>query len=418
MGPALPLVLAVALGVDARIEAGIGAEAHARVDPGASEDTQSLDLTAVPHLALTLKGAGTTFSAAYALRLTGSDVGPNVQYETYQEGQLRLHVEPGTVWSLEGFASAGAGRTDLLTQARNPAPGDGNNGAGTVGAGGTGNGTPITGAPRAPSTIPTTQAFDQEYTRAGLGLRVAPDRRSELVLSGAASTDGGTNAEARLLYPVAREEEAFAEYRWHATRRDELRLRASAFRQRIAAIGTTSAWASALGIWSHQIAPDLELRAAAGGVALDSRFPITDSVQPGGFQETHQLAPAGELGLTRNGGRSALTSELVGTFGGTVDRLTGLAWRQAVARANLKWPVALNTVVRAGVVGALSWPQTGWTRRGDMEMGLSYAFSSWALLDLGIYASWQSSTYPPVPDLSEYGAVLTLSFDVDAPFAF
>ncbi|HTP26936.1 MAG TPA: hypothetical protein VMK12_14945, partial [Anaeromyxobacteraceae bacterium] len=141
MGPALPLVLAVALGVDARIEAGIGAEAHARVDPGASEDAQSLDLTAVPHLALTLKGAGTTFSAAYALRLTGSDVGPNVQYETYQEGQLRLHVEPGTVWSLEGFASAGTGRTDLLTQARSPASSAGGTGAGTVGVGGTGNGT-------------------------------------------------------------------------------------------------------------------------------------------------------------------------------------------------------------------------------------------------------------------------------------
>ena len=398
MVPGLALLLAVALGADTRVETGVRTEARARrFDPAPTPaQKDSIDISATPHLILRLTGGLGSLSATYAPRLTASDLGPDLGWERMHEGELRLQLAPGPVWSLEAFASGGAGRTDLLTENRTAAT---RTGAGT----GTGTGTGT-------NTISTIRTVDLERVRTGLSFRAAPGRRTELLLSGAVSEDGGTNARSRIALPVARAAEAGAELRWRATRLDQLGLRLAAAQARIAAHRTDSAWASALGTWRHRLAPDVELWTGAGAVMLQSRVP-EQGPPPQPRTTSRETRPAGELGLARTSGQQEVTGEVAGTVGASVDRLTGAATPQLDLRSNLRWPLTSSVALVWQGTSALAWPDTGRTRRGQLELGASFTVGPRTLVDLGAYGAWQNSTDPAVPDLSEYGAFLSLALD-------
>lgn len=412
MSPALPLFLAVALGAEARVETGIRTEArYRRLDPAPTPaQRDAVDLSATPHLTLGVTGGLGSISATYAPRLTAADVGPDLRWEHMHEGELRLRLSPDPTWSLQGFAEGGTGKTDLITENR------------TAGAG--------TGVGTGTNTISTVSRVDLERERAGLALRLAPDRRLEVLLSGAAFQDGGTNRESRTVLPFARGAEAGAEVRWDATRLDQLGVRLAAAETRIGALRTDSAWASALATWRRRLDPQTLFRAGAGAVELRSRVP---RAPPSTGRETQtRTSPAGELGISRTARdrqevvpgqdptgtqtttrRPGLdpTGQLVATLGASVDRLTGAAAPELDLLAELRWPLSASVATIGRGTGALTWPDSGRTRRGQLELGASLQLDPRALVEMGGYAAWQNSQDTNVPDLAEYGAFLRLALD-------
>ena len=121
MSPALAVLLAAALGANVRIETGIRTEARVRrLEPAPTPaEKDAVDLTANPHLNLGVTGGLGEFAASYSPRVTAADVGPDLRWEHLHEGDVRLKLAPGPIWSLEGFGSGGIGRTDLVTENRN-----------------------------------------------------------------------------------------------------------------------------------------------------------------------------------------------------------------------------------------------------------------------------------------------------------
>lgn len=440
MSPALALLVAAALGADTRVDLGVATEARFRhLDPAPTPaDRNALDLTATPHLILGVTGGLGSLSATYAPRLTASDVGTDLRWEHMHEGELRLRLAPDLTWSLEGFASGGIGRTDLITENRNA-------GAATGGGTGGGPGTPT-------NTIATLNTVDLQRLRGGLALTLAPGRRTQAILSGAVSEDGGTTRLFRTVLPSARSAEAGAELRWNATRLDELGVRLAASATHIESrpqtdsnghpvVGPTdSAWGSALATWRHRLDPQVEMWAGAGAVAMQSRVPMLSSDGVHTEHETQrQSAPAGELGIVRTARtqevatdqgapqeaassrptrlRREATGRLVATLGGSVDRLTGVATPTLDVRGELRLPVSSSVAVVGQGTGTLTWPSRGRTRRGQLELGLSRQLGPRALVELGGYGSWQNSDDPGVLDLAEYGAFLRLSLNA-RPFTY
>ncbi len=433
MSPALALLVAAALGADARIDTGIRAEARFRhLDPAPTPpERNALDLTATPHLILGVTGGLGTLSATYAPRLTAADVGPDLRWEHMHEGELRLRLAPGPTWNLEGFASGGIGRTDLITENRN---------AGAATGGGTG------GTSTSTNTIATLATVDLQRLRGGLALTLAPGRRTQAILSGAVSEDGGTTRLFRTVLPSARSAEAGAELRWNATRLAQLGVRLAASTTHIESrpqtdsngnpvVGPTdSAWGSALATWRRRLDPQVEMWAGAGAVAMQSKVPTLSS---DGVHTEHQTqrrtAPAGELGIVRTARtqevateqetpqeatasrpvrlRQDATGRLVAMLGGSVDRLTGVATPTLDVRGELRWPVSSSVAVVGQGTGTLTWPSSGRTRRGQLELGLARQLTPRALIEIAGYGSWQNSDDPTVLDLSEYGAFLRLTLD-------
>jgi hypothetical protein len=401
MAPALPLLLALALGLDGRVETGIRTEVRGRrIDPAPTPSQgEAVDLSATPRLVLSLLGAGATLSASYAPRLTAADVGPDARFEYMHEGELRLRLDPDAVWHVEAFANGGLGRTDLVTENRTATGG--------------------------PSTVSTLGTIDVGRLRTGLSLRVLPARRAEFLLSGAFSVDGGSDDASRAVYPVARSVESAGELRWSATRLDQVGLRLAGAGSRVSDRQVDAAGVCALATWRHHASPQVEIWGEAGAVALQSRAPVA----PGSpdRRTLHQVRPAGELGLSRHApvvpvasdpsAREAtapahlVTGELVADLGASVDRLTGMAEPELDVRAALRWPVARHLEVVGSGAGSLAWPETGQTRRGQLELWLSLALTPRASLDLGGYGAWQSSSDPSTPSFGEYGAFLSLTLD-------
>lgn len=435
MSPALAVLLAAALGANVRIETGIRTEARVRrLEPAPTPaEKDAVDLSAYPHLNLGVTGGLGEFAASYSPRVTAADVGPDLRWEHLHEGDVRLKLAPGPIWSLEGFGSGGIGRTDLVTENRNAGAVTGTGvgtgtGTGTGIGTGTGTGAPgTTGPGSGTSTIPTVGTVDLQRWRAGLQFHLQSSRRTEFTLSGAVSEDGGNNRVSQIVLPVARGADASADWRWSATRLDQLGLRLTAAQSRIAALSTDSGWASALGTWRHRLAPDLEFWWGAGAVGLQSRIRKVPSLPE---RETkRQVKPAGELGVLKTPpapeqpaeqgaagaqpgrGRLALTGGLIATLGATVDRLTGVATPQLEVRSDGRLPVTTSVAIVGSGLAALTWPDTGRTRRGQLQLGASFQVASRTLVDLGGYGSWQNSDDPAVPDISEYGGFLRLSLD-------
>lgn len=413
MASGLALLLATALGAEAQVEAGIRFAAEARnSDPAVTAgEARTVDLGAAPHLLLRLIGGRTSLVAAYFPTFTERSVGPDARFDYLHAGVLRLRVAPSTAFELEAFGSGSTGKSDLLRETRG-ASGDAGNG-GTSGAEGA-----------ATSSVLTTQRVRREGVQSGFSARIAPDRRTEILLSGSVSQDGGTDRESRVVYPVARTSDVAGSYRWSATRLDQVGVHAQAAQARLAALRTDSSWASAVAGWYHQVGLRSRTWLGAGVVALRSRVPAETG--PGRTTST-AVRPAAETGLawttappgTGTEGaqpvRELRTSgELAATLGATVDRLTGVAAPQFDARLRVQIPFTARAAVVGAAAGGQRWPQAGITRTGRAELGISFRLSERVLLDLSGYGTWQRSTDPAVQKLTVYGGILSLGLDLPA----
>lgn len=410
MSPGLPLLLVLALGAETRIESGVRLQAEARrLDPHpASADATSLDLSALPHATMQVRDGRASATAAYTPRFSLTDVGPDAQTEAMHQGTLRLRLEEGERFELEAFGSASAGRTDLLTERRSAGASGGIDptGAGTAGG---------QGADAATSTVLTTQRIDLEALRAGVSLRVSLDPRTDVLLAGAVSQEGGTNASSRAAVPVVRGADAQAELRRRATPLDRLGLRLTGAAARIASRRADSAQASALATWRRRLSPDSELWTGAGAVVFQSRLPEAEA--PSRRSTERRLRPAAELGLTRSGGAASPdrlptpTGELAAILGAALDRATGETSPSVNARASLRWPLDRAVDLVATGSGGVRWSDEERTRQGRLELGASFRLAPRASLDVTGYGDWQRSDDRRVPEVNVYGAIVSLGLE-------
>ena len=399
MPVAAALLLAAALGADARLETGLRVEARAHRTAPAEE--HAIDLAATPRAGLELRSGGLSFLAGYTPRLALADAAGDALAEVLHAGELRLRWRPDSTAELALFGTGSAGRTDLV--AWDVPGGDG------------------TGSdPSSPTTIATTRRVELENVRAGAQLRLSPSRRSEVGLSASWFQEGGADAPSRVTNPVTRGLSATGDVRWSATRRDALGLRLAGEQARVAQLRTDSAWASALATWRRRLSARAEASAGAGAVVLESRLPAPPST---GRATRRRTEPAAELGLSllaaapaEAGGEGAqpagsrgAAGELAARLGASVDRLTGRAVPSLEARALLRWPFAPRLALHAQGVGTLTWPREGRTRTGHLSAGADLRLASWATLDLGAFATRQWSEVPGVPDVDAWGGLVGLT---------
>ena len=80
------LLLALALGADARVEAGVRLETRARhTDPARPPAAEkAIDVAAVPTASLHVTSGASSLTATYAPRITAADLGPDVGYDHLQ----------------------------------------------------------------------------------------------------------------------------------------------------------------------------------------------------------------------------------------------------------------------------------------------------------------------------------------------
>ncbi len=412
MSSVTAFLLAAVLGAETSVTAGIRTEGRARhLDPApVPAQTEAVDVTATPWIGLRLADAGTSFWAGYNPRISAVDIGPDMHWEQMHQGELRLRVAPSTVWSLEAYANGGIGRTDLLTESRSAAAGPGTGGTGTTGTGGTGTtgtgGTGATGtAAGAGNTIATLETVDLQRWGGGLAFRLAPDRRTDVLLSAAYTEDGGASSSSRKLVPISRGPDATAELRWAATQLDWIGLRLTGAERRMPALGTNSAWVDALATWRHRLSAPVDFWLGAGAVLLWSDLPAGAL----GHQASGEPHFSGEIGVAHSG--PPLFARLTGAVSATVDRITGVATPQAEVRGDLRWPVTTRVTLVGRGAGSLAWPEAGRTWRGQADLGAAFRLGPRLSIDLGGYGSRQNSTDPAVLDLTEYGAFLGLVFD-------
>lgn len=393
------LLLALALGAEARVEAGVRLETRARhTDPARPPEAQrAVDVAAVPTASLHATSGASSLTATYAPRFAAADLGPDVGYEHLQQGELRLRIARGARFQLELFGTGSAGRTDLLTWRQGAPPGS-DPGAG----GGTG-----TGTGSGSEEIATTERIDREALRTGLSLRLAPVRRVEVLLAGAVFEDGGTDARSRALHPVERGSEASAEVRWSATRIDAFGARWTGSQSRIAALRTDSAWASALATYRHRFSRQVELSTGAGALVFESRAPST--AFPDQRTSERSSSAAAELLLSRAGDPGEPAGTLGGELGADASRVTGLVTPSAAIRTSVRWPTARRVTFLGSGAGTLSWSDRGRTRTGQLTLGASYRLAPWASLELNGAGTWQRSTDPALLDTTIYAATVALS---------
>lgn len=384
------LLLALTLGAEAQVDAGVRLEATARrLDPpDVSGEERSLDLIASPRVALRVAAGEATLRASYFPRFSARGVGRDARAEQMHEGELRLELTRGAPFRLEAFGAAAAGRTDLVSEIQ----------SGT---------TPGTGA----STILRTEQIDLERLRAGGSLSLAPSRRLELLLSGAVGRDGGTDARSREIHPPARTLESRAELRWRATRLDQVGLQLSGTQARIAMLRADAAWANALATWRHRLSPRTEAWSGAGAVAMTSRVPDPDAT---GTARTSsgRVAPAAQLGIQRTGSEPLdATVAVSGELGATMDRVTGRATPGVDARASLRWPWSRVVALTGTGAGALTWGEAGRIRTGHLELGASFTLTRRLQLGLAGFGTWQRAEGPAAARVESYGATLGLSLE-------
>jgi hypothetical protein len=411
-GPAA-LLLALALGAGGRLETGVRLVAQARhTSPVNPTDEDSFDLVAAPRIALDLESRRLSARASYTPTFTAVDVGPDVHAATMHVGEVGVGVAPDPAVRLDLVASGAVGRTDLVALQST--------------AGGGASSTPLTG------TITTTRRVNLERSSVGGSLRLAPDRRGELVLSGGFLQEGGTDAYSRQTNPFIRGLESSADLRWNATRRDVLSLRAAGYTGRAASRHADSAWASAIAGWRRRLSPAVELWMGAGAVALWSRTPGSGEARRA---SDRHLEPAAELGLARSsddparlggqvegqaGGQagSQVGGQLAARLGASVDRFTGVTSPSFDLSADLRWPVSRWLAVTAHGEGEITWPSTGSTKLGTLRAGPAFRLGSWTTLELAAFGTRQRSTNRDVPPVDSYGASLAVLFRPPTPVRF
>jgi hypothetical protein len=389
MTPALSILLACALGAEARVETGIRAEGSARwTDPVADPaDAHSIDLAAAPHLLLRLQDGMATAELAYRPRFTARDVGPDHRLEQLHDGALHLRLETDATWRVEAFVGGTVGRTDLVTLNRSA--------------------TDVSQT----TAVRTTGAVDIQGFRSGLSLRLEPARRDEILLSAGYTVGGGATRRARALLPIERAATASAEYGRRVTRLDRLSLRLSGTASRLPDQHSDAAWATAIAGWRRHLTAALEGWAGAGAVGFYSSVP--DAGQPGTLDVRRAARPAGELGLAYTGGPERLSGGLEARLGAISDRYTGVVSQGAEGAATLSWPATATFEAHARGTGAAAWTPAGQVRRNGLEVGASYSFTPRVRLDVGAYGAWQRSTDPGLPTFKEYA--LLVGVGVDAP---
>ncbi len=447
MPAGLALLLTVALGADVRIEPALRTEALVRrLDPPPSPaEKDALDLTANPSLNVLVTGGAGTASILYNPTFTATDVGPDLRWQHMHQGEARVRLGMRPTWNVQGFASGGIGRTDLITVNR---AATGGSGGGTGGAPGT-----------ATTTISTVQTLDLMQWRGGMSLQLAPGRRTTLLLAAALSEDGGTTTRSQLTRPVARGADASAEVDRSVSRLDQLGVRVTAMQMRIAALHVDAAVETALATWRHNLTPQVLVSMGAGAAAFQSRL-LRNAGRPELGRETQRLySPAGQLGITKVArvpivtqgqtsppprppgeedetppadtaeppptqaqaqvldlaapGRSRLTDvtgSLTATLGGTVDRNNGVATPSFDLGGTVRWPLVGDVSVFSDASGSLYWPKGGRrTRRGQADLGASFPLGTQLGFDVGGYGTWQHSEDPTVPNVSEYGAFVRVN---------
>lgn len=385
MTPALSLLLACALGAEADLAVGVRGEAgYRRVDPAQSPaDARAVDLAATPHLSLEVREGATTFDAVYRPRLALRDVGPDRRRDIMHEGDVRLRIEPGPVWRFETFATGSHGRTDLAARNRQD--------------------------PSQATTVTTTAPLDLQSLTAGLTLRVAPGRRSEMDLAASWNVSGGADARSRASLPISRTGSAAGEYRWRATRLDRISFGAAAQATRLTATDSTGAWAGLLAGWIRNLTPRVEGSARAGAVGLYTS--TRDPGSPGTNAVRRHVRPAAAVALTRTGDQTSATASLEGRLGATADRVTGHAVQSLTGSASLGWPAAPWLALRAGGTASTEWSEDGRIQREGASLGASFPMGRFVVLDLSTYASWQRATNPALPSFRELGVTLGLSLE-------
>ncbi len=403
MSLAAALLLAAALGAEARLETGLRVEARAhRAEPAATPaEERALDLAATPRVGLEARAGAFSLLAGYTPRFAVSDVGPDALTEVLHVGELRLGWRPGATAALALFGTGSAGRTDLVAW---DVPG----GAGTG------------SDPTSPTTIATTRRVKLENLRAGAELRLAPSRRLELGLAGSWFQGGGADEQSRATNPVVRGVSASGDLRWNVTRRDALGIGLAGEQARVAQLRTDSVWASALATWRRRLSPRAEASAGAGAVVLESRLPAPAST---GRTTERQTEPAAELGLSWAAAPGVATEgaepaaepsrgtagELGARLGASVDRLTGLAVPSLDARALVRWPLGARLTLHAQGAGTLTWPRAGRTRTGHLSAGADLRLATWATLDAGAFVTRQWSEVPGVPRVDVWGGLVGLT---------
>jgi hypothetical protein len=389
MSTVLPLLLAGVLAAEGSLDLGVRTESSGRwTDPAPTpSEVHAIDQTASPHVALGVVSGPSSISAAYGLRLTVRDVGPDHRYEAMNTGEVRAALAPNTMWRLEAFAIGGLGRTDLVTVNRNARDAS------------------------ATTTVATTQPIDLRSLRSGLGVRLTPDTRNEWRASIGGSLSEGTDAPSRVALPLEREATADLGYGHGVTPRDWLTLGLSTYAGEVPAEGTTSGIATATTGWRHNATPTLVLRGSAGAVEFFTSVPGGSNA--GGRVVSRHLRPAAELGLTSKGESEPVSVEIDGRLGASSDRLTGVASQDFQAAALLGWRASQAVGFRARATGAVAWPPTGTTRRGGVDLGATVAFLRRTSLEVSAYGAWQRSSDPNVPTFREYGFIVGLA--IDAP---
>src|SRR5512142_1716984 len=125
MAPAAALLLALTLGAETELVAGVRVEStvrHTDPPPFPGEE-RALDLSAFPRLGLRVSGGGAALGAVYSPRLSVLAVGPHPRHELMHEGDLRLQRARGPAFRLEAFGNGAVGRTDLVSESLTTQPG-------------------------------------------------------------------------------------------------------------------------------------------------------------------------------------------------------------------------------------------------------------------------------------------------------
>jgi hypothetical protein len=389
MTAALPLLLASVLGAGGRLDLGLGSEAGLRWSepPMMNGDRRTLGLTLTPRVGLHLIGAPLSAELTYRPRFSIQDLGPHRSFENYHEGELRLRLEPNDVWRLEPYAVGGFGRTDLVTLSRlQPTQ---------------------AGPPGQTQTIATTSILDLRSVRAGAALHLRLDARSELLLSAEGGVSGGRTARSKASLPTEHTATGTIQYDWSATRLDRVGLRVTATHSRIPAMVGESAVGNALATWQRRLARDVDVSLGAGAVGFYSSYPLVLG-QPARVV-SRNVRPSAELTLSRTGGAEELSATLSGRLGATSDRLTGRASQDANGSLLLSYPASAWLRLHARGDGSMSWPAGGQVRRGGLDTGGDLRLGPSASVTLSGYGTWQRSTTPAAPTLTEYGVLLGLT---------
>jgi hypothetical protein len=393
----LPLLTAMTLAATGQLEVGIRGEGRRHwMHPSAPGQEGGTDLSAIPHLTLTVSSGTDSLELSYKPRFTWRNLGSHVSNEQFHGGELRLRQAPASRWRVESSVSGAVGRTDLVTQ-----------GPGTVAGSRT-------------NQVVTTRSIDMRSFAVGLAVRYVPGSQADLGLALNGFTSGGATARDREVMPFDRGGDASFQLGWTTTPRDRLSLTAGGRVDNFPAHDATSTSFTTLAGWQRRSTPHLLLRGGLGAVGYVNRERATGT---GGRVVKRAVGPAAEAGLSteaelpgaldRVKTHQVLEIDLQGRLGAFDDRGTGVEAPGLQGIGTLRWSPTSALGLRARGTGFVIWPERGLVRGAGADLALAFRAASWAPMDLGVYGVWQTSSSPTTPTFSEYGVVV--GFGADAP---